>query len=160
MFFRVHKGPWDQVWGCREAPGRHRGGTREAPRRHQGGTKEAPRRQLAIHGGPKAAHIKRSGAYLSQLGAYLGELSMIRSQPGARCVQPGTFCDQLNPTRDPFESSLGNNFEPLALLVHTTLVPRPSHPFQAPFSLFPFNLPPFSHIPLPYFLARRNARSD
>ena len=92
--------------------------------------------------------------------AYLDELSMIRSQLGARCVQPGTFCDQLNPTRDPFESSLGNNFEPLAVLVHTTLVPRPSHPFQSPFSLFPFNLPPFSQIPLPYFLARRNARSD
>ena len=40
----LQKEPWDQVNGCKEAPG----DTKEAPRRHQGGTKEAPGKHLAI----------------------------------------------------------------------------------------------------------------
>ena len=40
MLWGVQKIPWDQVSGCKEAPGRHQGGTKEAPRRHQGGTNE------------------------------------------------------------------------------------------------------------------------
>ena len=55
----LQKGPWDQVKGCEEAPGRHQGGTREAPRRHQGGTKEAPSRHLHIVMGPRALLFQR-----------------------------------------------------------------------------------------------------
>ena len=40
---RAQKEPWDQVKGCKEAPGRH-----------QGGTKEAPRNDLHIDMGPRA----------------------------------------------------------------------------------------------------------
>ena len=51
----LQKGPWDQVKGCKEAPGRHQGVTKEAPRRHhRGGTREAPRNDLHIDMGPRA----------------------------------------------------------------------------------------------------------
>ena len=33
----VQNGPWDQVKGCEDAPGMHRGCTRDAPGMHQGG---------------------------------------------------------------------------------------------------------------------------
>ena len=39
--FGAQKGPWDQVKGCRDAPGRHQVCTKYAPSMHQGDTRRS-----------------------------------------------------------------------------------------------------------------------
>ena len=55
----VQNGPWDQVKGCRDAPGMHQGCTKDAPRMHQGCTKDAPGNDFDIDMGPRAQQYQR-----------------------------------------------------------------------------------------------------
>ena len=53
------RGAWDQVKGCGDAPGSHRGATGEPPGRHQGATKDPSSNGFASAVAPRAHQSKK-----------------------------------------------------------------------------------------------------